>query len=497
MFRSSRSNSRQRIRYTTRGPVDSNHTVLGGRAVRRGQHENGIQPLLQADMPSARAEANSSGSTQKRIDLGEAHIGRHVLTVRYPIALAKLNAENLAELAIPLVMPADGDLTENRVEVIASPSIELETRGGPWTVAPGDSAPGDSLDHNPGIALGLLAKQRTEQVKLAARLGGNNLSGATEVKRAWIQTQLTGSQSASGSARQDRAVFLFTSTQKQLRLSVPGGVAADEVEILLDGERVTARPTGNGQLLINLSPDANHRDHVLEVSLHTSGPPVRGQMTLEVPSLGPDVWVRRLYWQLVLPSNEHVFVSPQGFTPEYAWDWDGYAWGRKPLLSESELADWVTGYNGAGTFAHPGANQYLFSSLGPVENCELRTADRTWIVLCASGAALVLGLLLIYVPVSRHPATLLATAMVLLCVGMLYPEPMLLVAQAASLGLALTLIAGLLQRSVVRRRRGTIMMEASSSIMDTGSTQTQYPPALSGGPASTQSAAIPPPDAEP
>ncbi len=450
------------------------------------------QPLLQADMPGARAEANSSGSIQKRIDLGEAHIGRHVLTVRYPIASAKLNAENLAELTIPLVMPADGDLTENRVEVSAPPSIELETRGGPWTVAPGDS-----LDRNPGIALGLLAKQRTGQVKLAARLGGNNLSGATEVKRAWIQTRLTGSQSASGSARQDRAVFLFTSTQKQLRLSVPGGVVADKVEILLDRQRVTARPTGDGRLQINLPADPNHRDHVLEVSLHASGRPARGQMTLEVPSLGPDVWVRRLYWQLVLPSNEHVFVSPQGFTPEYTWDWDGYAWGRKPLLSESELADWVTGYNGAGTFAHPGANQYLFSSLGPVENCELRTADRTWIVLCASGAALVLGLLLIYVPVSRHPATLLATVMILLCVGMLYPEPMLLVAQAASLGLALTLIAGLLQRSVVRRRRGTIMMEASSSIMDSGSTQTQYPPPLSGSPASTQSAAVPPPDAEP
>lgn len=450
------------------------------------------QRLPQTNVSGATAETNSSGSTQKRIDLGEAHIGRHTLRVRYPIALAKLKAESFTDLAIPLVMPADGDLTDNRVEVIASPSIELETRGGPWTVAPADS-----LDRNSGIALGLLAKQRTEQVKLAARLGDNNLSGTTVVKRAWIQTWLTASRSTSGGTRQDRAVFLFTSTQKQLRLSLPGGVAVDEIEILLDRERVTGRPTGDGQLLINLPADANHRDHVLEVSLHAAERPARGQMTLEVPSLGPDVWVRRLYWQLVLPSNEHVFVSPEGFTSEYTWDFNGYAWGRKPLLGESELADWVTGYNEAGNSVHPGANQYLFSSLGPVEKCELRTADRTWIVLCASGAALVLGLLLIYVPMSRHPATLLATAMILLCVGMLYPEPTLLVAQAASLGLALTLIAGLLQRSVARRRRGTIMTEASSSIMDTGSTQTQYPPPLSGGPISTQSTTIPPPDAEP
>ena len=74
-------------------------------------------------------------------------------------------------------------------------------------------------------------------------------------------------------------------------------------------------------------------------------------------------------------------------------------------------------------------------------------------MLLASGAALVAGLLLIYVPGSRHPAALLGAVVVLLGIGMLYPEPTLLFAQAVILGLALTLVAGLLERSVARRRR--------------------------------------------
>ena len=94
------------------------------------------------------------------------------------------------------------------------------------------------------------------------------------------------------------------------------------------------------------------------------------------------------------------------------------------------------------------ANLYLFSTLGNVQQAELHTAGRTWIVLWASGAALVAGLLLIYVPASRHPATLLVVGIVLLAAGLIAPEPTLLLAQAASLGLALTLLAGLLERGV-------------------------------------------------
>ena len=98
------------------------------------------------------------------------------------------------------------------------------------------------------------------------------------------------------------------------------------------------------------------------------------------------------------------------------------------------------------------------------------------------------GWLLIFVPASRHPATLFAVAVVALWAGMLYPEPALLVTQAASLGLALTLLAGLLQRSVSRRRRGAGPYESSSWTPEKGSTATQHQAAVPPNRLSTETA---------
>ena len=65
-------------------------------------------------------------------------------------------------------------------------------------------------------------------------------------------------------------------------------------------------------------------------------------------------------------------------------------------------------------------------------------------MLSASGTALIVGLLLIYVPVTRHPAALLVAGAALATLGVLYPEPACLAAQASSLGLMLALVAALL-----------------------------------------------------
>ena len=125
--------------------------------------------------------------------------------------------------------------------------------------------------------------------------------------------------------------------------------------------------------------------------------------------------------------------------------------------------------------------------MGNVAKAELKTAGRTWIVLWASGAALVAGLLLIYVPASRHPATLLVAGIALLATGLIAPEPTLLLAQAASLGLVLTLLAGLMERGVARRRRRTIARkEPSAASVELGSTRVPFPLPAVDGHASTE-----------
>ncbi len=131
--------------------------------------------------------------------------------------------------------------------------------------------------------------------------------------------------------------------------------------------------------------------------------------------------MRRLYWQLILPRDEHLLTPPEGFAGEQTWTWRGFCWGRRPLLDQSQLENWV----GVRPRAAPAGqvNEYLFSAFGNVDRCVVHTAGRSWIVLAASGAALLAGLLLIYVRRLSHPAVLLSATVLLAAAGMVYPEP--------------------------------------------------------------------------
>jgi len=196
-----------------------------------------------------------------------------------------------------------------------------------------------------------------------------------------------------------------------------------------------------------------------------------------------------MVWELLLPQNEHVIVTPEGFTGEFRWGWTGSFWGRKPLLTQAQLEAWSGARR---TVPMPeAANRYLFSSLAPVARCELRTASRWVIVLGASSAVLAVGLLLIYVPACRHPALLLVGAIALLGTVVLYPGPALLASQAASLGLVLALLGGLLNRLLGPGRGERRRRDASSSVLERGSTQAQFPAPSAGKEASTDTVPAP------
>ena len=113
------------------------------------------------------------------------------------------------------------------------------------------------------------------------------------------------------------------------------------------------------------------------------------------------------------------------------------------------------------------------------------TASRSWIVLLASGAAPAAGLVLIYLPGSRRPAALWTAAVALAALGVLYPEPAWLAAQAAGLGLLLALAAALLARGAARRRPVRELSEISAARLDSGLTPLPIPPRASAASGST------------
>ena len=424
-----------------------------------------LVPVVEADEGVGEG---SAAPVSLRVALPSPRMGSCKLALRYSIPVAEPTAGQSSKLTVPLPMPEVGELIANSLTIrpVANVRVSLPTDG-PWTVA------ADEARTRAGRTdLRLTSPKAVGRVDLKLQRETEGGAGATVIDRAWVQSWLT------SSARQDRAVYQLTTNRKQLEVVLPDGAIADRAAVAVNGERVKSQRPSKGHLLIPLPGKRETRRLVLELQYPFSGPrPARGAIRLAFPRMDPDVWVRRTYWQLVLPANEHVMANPSGWVGEFTWKWHGYFWGRRPLLDQGQLESWV-GATPQGPLSEQ-ASVYLFSTLSGVEQAEPFTASRTWIVLWASGVALVAGLLLIYVPASRHPATLLIVGIGLLAIGLIAPEPTLLLAQAAGLGLILALLAGLLERGVTRRfRRMVVHKEPSGIRVDLGSSQTSCPPQL-------------------
>lgn len=418
--------------------------------------------LTWTDGPQTQPPPASAPTVRKLVSLPTPRLGPFELVLRYSVPVERLQPKATVACSIPLVMPAEGELASNRAILRAREGIQARIRGQDWAVVEKDTS---DLRHGD---LEVACRVRAAELPLGVYLEEPSALGLTVVDRAWIQTWL------GGSTRQDRAVFRFTSTKKQVELVVPAGVHPREVELWLDEKRIKAQSTPEGHLIVALpgdGPSARHRLEAMYRLASSAGGP--GLRAIELPHLGPDTWVQRTYWQLVLPPQEHVILPPEQFTEEYCWGWNGFFWGREPLLTQSALETW----SGARHLTEVPArtSQYLYSVLGTVTRCEVRTVRRPLVVLAASGAALVLGLLWVYVRLARHPLCLAAGAATLSWAIVVYPDLSLLGAQAAALGVLLAAGAAALQRRLQRRQRAAVW-EGSSSVVERGSARTPLRP---------------------
>jgi hypothetical protein len=446
------------------------------------------QGVVLARPNDARDEA--SKPVLMRVALPKTSIGPCELTARYALAPQKISAEKRAVVLVPLLMPADGNLLSNRLRVSAASELHVEPRPGPWTAA---EAPPPQPGQPRGLQLA--AAVRSGQVELDVQ-GETRGEAAVVVQRAWVQTWLT------QTSRQDQAVFQFTSRRRELEVALPADAAIDQLGVVLDGKPMAAAIAADNTVVLVLTGDGGVGRHLLELRYHFSDPrPPRGAMAIELPHPCGDAWVRQMYWQLVLPPSEHLVVSPADFTGESTWQWRGSYWGRQPLLDQAQLQDWVGLPPDSQGFVSGGANCYLFSTLGAASRAELRTASRSAIVLAASGAVLLAGLLLIYWPRSRHPASLLTATVVLAAATALQPELALLAAQAAVLGLVLALLAGWLSYTLGRPRTTVPLSEPASSVVGSSvlRARAQHAPAAfaSAVPAGPPSPSTTPPESQP
>ncbi|MGO9115397.1 MAG: hypothetical protein ACLP9L_39810 [Thermoguttaceae bacterium] len=388
-----------------------------------------------------------------RVALPKSCIGPCEITARYSLTPTAGAADG--NIHVPLVMPLDAELTGNSVLITPGAEQQVEVVSGAWTAVAsglGQAASSRTLE--------LVAAQRTAGIslKLHGESGGD---AAVVVDRAWFQTCLTKSAAA---ARQDRAVLQLTTRRHELEITLPEGAARNRASVQLNGMPVNPRLRAERVLVIPLSADAEPASYRLSLQYDFPGARATwGAMKFEFPSLGDDAWIQRAYWQLLLPPEEHLVVSPGELTGEFVWGWNHFYFGRQPVLSQTDLAGWVDPGHTDSTPALTGMNVYLFSSLGRIGRCEIVTVGRSTIVFVSSGIALLAGLLLIYVKAARHPVVLLMATAILAGLAATYPELALMAAQASAVGLALALLAAFL-RQLTMGSRPPLPTEASSTV---------------------------------
>jgi hypothetical protein len=88
----------------------------------------------------------------------------------------------------------------------------------------------------------------------------------------------------------------------------------------------------------------------------------------------------------------------------------------------------------------------VFSHLQPPTHVTLYIVNRSLIIFCSSGIALLVGLILIYVPQSRYMGSLLGLCIAFVSIMFYQPPIVFLMLQAAVFGVFLALGAGYVYR---------------------------------------------------
>jgi len=418
-----------------------------------------------------RSDEGNGDVTMVRLALPTPRIGRVELQVRYAVRHEKLATAANTLIGVPLVMPGEGKLSANELSIVPESGVTVTYPRGAWT---------ENTRTTRAAAAGTLqlsAASAIPQVTLAVSFKEAHGDQVVSIEQCWLQTRLTDSR------RQDRAVFRLTTSAPNLRIALPEGAELASLELAVDGRRV--KPEFGAQaaardVVVPLAGGSGQR--VLDIRYHFTARQPVGDVQFAAPEIKPAAWIQQLYWQVILPPHEHVLGAPPDFACEHRWVFSDLFWRRRALLDERALESWIgvdaetDGQRLVGESAEDfrartsrqaqATNRYLYSTVGAAAPLALHTISRARLVLWASLPLLACGLILIYLPAARHPATLLVVAAIVAAGTLIDPESALLVAQAASLGLVLAALAWILARVSLRPAPATVPIRGSSRAME-------------------------------
>lgn len=427
-------------------------------------------------------ELAATGTHRLRAVLPQPRVGKLAISARYQIESPQTSAGSA--LQVSLLTPIDTRITAQRAMVRAPSGVFLSlganAEASSWKTAD------PTRKKNPSGAGYEFVTDRAEPLlPLLVSAADANASSTTIVDRVWLQTWI------SGEIEQDRAAFHLRSTNSQATVELPPDAPSGEVEVLVDGQPAQVASRAAGRIVVRLPRDSSNQadsapaeptSHTLEVRFRR---PIQQALItrhrLTPPQIDATTELSQVYWHIVLPADEHIVDSPEQLVSSSQWQWLGAFWGRRPVMSQTELEKWA----GATAQIAPAANdnQYLFTGLLPVASIALVTAPRWLIVLLASSLALALLVGWFYLPLRTRPWMLVAVILVIAATAIAYPTAALLIAQASAIGIVLAPLAMFLARWISGPSRRPLVQAftpSSRRILTPRTDSIVMPPAVAG-----------------
>ncbi|WP_146522367.1 hypothetical protein [Stieleria varia] len=189
--------------------------------------------------------------------------------------------------------------------------------------------------------------------------------------------------------------------------------------------------------------------------------------------------VTRTYWQLIAMSDSHLVWASPDVGRAMTWTLDRLRFARQPLHNDASLAAWV---GASETVPMPEGNRYLFVG-SDARSFSVRVASRTMIWLWVSGWMVMISIMLIYFPRTRHPFTAVLAALAFAGLLIIAPDAAVMVGQIAAVALALVVVM-LAVRSLLQPPPARVLVPTRQRSTSEGSTRTIVPPSEAERPSS-------------
>jgi hypothetical protein len=371
------------------------------------------------------------------VDLQSDLRGQVRIVLYFQQELPQLLSDESQTVNFQLIMPVQQATTQvvrNSVTVETQDVFHCQRVGKDWQLDR-KSQSGSAAD-----LLNVFSTVETAKLPIAMRLRRDATFNATELQRYWAQTIFTDKGS------RERIAMLIRTNDVFVRLQLPEDISFDDdsLVVAINGQRVPLDqvvPNRDRQLIVRLSSQRVEADYRIE-AWYTRTAVDSHRFLVTLPEI---VGVRnsgRVYWQVVMPGDRHLFKSPAAMTAEYEWKWTGLWWSRFAALDQQSLEQWIGVEQQRMTTGN--VNQYVFSSVGAVPSFEVTSFQRWTLLLIVSAIVLVVGIVVMFVGWLHHPATLMVLGGVLTTAAVWIPELVLLIIQASLGGFVLIGLAKLL-----------------------------------------------------